>query len=72
MSSPAPHTSEPTTAKQDIPIDPKVGALFDEIKLFVVSACTSGTPQKDALIIITLVHDPILISVHAPYGSGQF
>ncbi|XP_065909359.1 protein polybromo-1-like [Dysidea avara] len=35
MSSPAPHTSEPTTAKQDIPIDPKVGALFDEIKLFV-------------------------------------
>ena len=35
--SPAPLTSEPASVKKDAPIDPNVGALFDEIKMFTVS-----------------------------------
>jgi len=35
--SPAPPTSEPAVITKDVPINPNVGAIFDEIKKFTVS-----------------------------------
>jgi len=48
------------TTKKDIPIDPKVGALFDEIKMFIVSDIMyQWKPLIGHLIITTLSVAPL-------------
>ena len=62
--SPAPHMSVPATAKRDIPIDPKVGALFDEIKMFIVSDIISVEPLNRTPDNQHIVCGPFAIIMH--------